>query len=710
MMGFIYYFLLFLGIHTPYSTSSLALNYVIPDILVKTTEEILHGPGIFPENATDSVNINKTERGDYVVKTGQNFTIECHGAYPPALRVTRRTKVETEPNFIGLNISKVITNETSREFAAFYHVINPDYRYTGEYECFYPDTPTILNKVYVFVSSEKDLFAPTWSPFLFMAIYHYKKTELPCRVTHPSIKVKLINEAGYQEVSVGEGTGVTYDPRLGFILHYPNQFFEGQFVCVASAPWGAEQTEIMVLKYLRSASVPQPALVPTNIVVGLGADFEIQCKVYVDRGVAVFMNWSYSSNELDFFPVDAGRSDRVHYTNPLRVAQNTEYGFDIVYSNLTVLKATKNDEGSYLCKVQTHDGKQNNISTTVTVLENDYVFIRPENNTVYGVEESRLQIVVDYDGYPKPINISWWFNGKQLYNNDLAVITITPVKTAYTVRMLNRGMAGIYTVKARNTKETSKDIEVRVKYKPDVDVNTNKRGKYYKYNHDYTLTCTTNAFPAVGFGDIWWEFAPCAINKCPKLTSDMWKSLKDSNVSIIVEVESDMQHQLRLHATTTGAFRCIAKNEVGNTTSAMQIFKISEMEEGLFLDIPISRPIEGANISMVCYATLWEYVNIGIMMRKEGSDELLDVTLYNRTKASIVRSEFSLIMTLEIAGIQLMDSGNYVCLGIKPNNSGHVEPEMTPEQNLRVRKIVKPRPIGGSNEQDLRLSINEGIS
>lgn len=47
-----------------------------------------------------------------------------------------------------------------------------------------------------------------------------------------------------------------------------------------------------------STSVPQPALIPTNLVVGLGDEFELQCKVYVDRGVAVFMNWSYSSNEV----------------------------------------------------------------------------------------------------------------------------------------------------------------------------------------------------------------------------------------------------------------------------------------------------------------------------------------------------------------------------------------------------------------------------
>lgn len=101
-----------------------------------------------------------------------------------------------------------------------------------------------------FFSDQNNLFAPTWSPFLFLAIYHYKKTALPCRVTDPSIDVKLINAAGNQEVALGDGTGVTYDPRLGFILHYPNQYYEGQFECLASAPWGKRETQIMVLRYL----------------------------------------------------------------------------------------------------------------------------------------------------------------------------------------------------------------------------------------------------------------------------------------------------------------------------------------------------------------------------------------------------------------------------------------------------------------------------
>lgn len=69
-----------------------AVDHVIPDIFIRPAADYHLGSSISPENIT--LNINRTESGDYVIQTGQNFTIECHGAYPPALKVVRRNKIE----------------------------------------------------------------------------------------------------------------------------------------------------------------------------------------------------------------------------------------------------------------------------------------------------------------------------------------------------------------------------------------------------------------------------------------------------------------------------------------------------------------------------------------------------------------------------------------------------------------------------------------
>lgn len=102
----------------------------------------------------------------------------------------------------------------------------------------------------ILIVDPNNLFAPTWTEFVNLTIYHYKKTYLPCRVTDPSTTVKLINTAGNNEVEVGDSTAVSYDPRLGFILLYPNQFFDGQFECEAISKDGKEDSLMMVLRYL----------------------------------------------------------------------------------------------------------------------------------------------------------------------------------------------------------------------------------------------------------------------------------------------------------------------------------------------------------------------------------------------------------------------------------------------------------------------------
>ena len=53
-----------------------------------------------------------------------------------------------------------------------------------------------------------------------------------------------------KEIELGEATAVSYNPKIGFILHYPNPYFEDQFECKATSPEGKEETQVMFLKYL----------------------------------------------------------------------------------------------------------------------------------------------------------------------------------------------------------------------------------------------------------------------------------------------------------------------------------------------------------------------------------------------------------------------------------------------------------------------------
>lgn len=111
--------------------------------------------------------------------------------------------------------------------------------------------------------------------------------------------------------------------------------------------------------------------------------------------------------------------------------------------------------------------------------------------------------------------------------------------------------------------------------KPLVQIKSTKLGDYYILNRLYTITCNTESVPPVDFGDIWIEFSPCGIDLCNDNTRRQWKKLSDSNLKVEYEAQEGSGFQLMLYASQTGVFRCKAKNEVGNTTSANEIVKIS---------------------------------------------------------------------------------------------------------------------------------------
>ncbi|XP_076117144.1 platelet-derived growth factor receptor alpha-like [Mytilus galloprovincialis] len=516
-----------------------------PDIKVRSTEDIY-------------TSYNKTDSGDYVIPTGHNFTIECHGAYPPKLKVLCSGKVNDESDFVLLNITKVelTESETDRNFGALYHVDNPDFTYTGEYECYYGDNDNLGTKVYIFISDPNNLFALTWTEFVNLTIYHYRKTYLPCRVTDPSTTVKLINTAGNNEVEVGDSTAVSYDPRLGFILLYPNQFFDGQFECEAISKDGKEDSLMMVLRYLKSTSVPQPALVTSKTTVMIGEEFEIKCRVYIDRGATFSMTWSYPSE----------RSARVHYTDPIREVKSESVDFDVLYSNLIVTKAIKSDEGAYTCTVQTNYGKQNNVSTVIHVV--DFVSLVIASSVVYAEEGKRITLSADYNGNPFLPRITWWRGNNQLHNVD-GNETITTMRntTAYSITRVAKHMSGTYTVKGESTILVTKDIELVVICKPLVYIKSNKSGDFYQYKHHYTLTCNV---PCVDSGDVhvWMEYSPCNISMCYNQMGHQWKNRSD------VQFLKGRSLRLSYLAEQTEVIRCRAQNEVGSTTSPIEIVKI----------------------------------------------------------------------------------------------------------------------------------------
>lgn len=124
--------------------------------------------------------------------------------------------------------------------------------------------------------------------------------------------------------------------------------------------------------------------------------------------------------------------------------------------------------------------------------------------------------------------------------------------------------------------------------KPLVDIKSNKSGDFYQYKHHYTLTCNV---PCVETGDlhVWMEYSPCNISMCYNQMGHQWKNKSD--------VQFLKRRSLRLSylSEQTEVIRCRAQNEIGSTTSPIEIVKIKGKRItyfGLFL-LPRKTSLDG---------------------------------------------------------------------------------------------------------------------
>lgn len=104
----------------------------------------------------------------------------------------------------------------------------------------------------MFITDEQELFAANeYSPgIIALAITHGVPATVPCLVTDPEVNVTLINSQGKP---LKLDSTLTYDPKIGFNMFFPNVHLSGLLTC--SATLGNTSQDLMailtfVCKYL----------------------------------------------------------------------------------------------------------------------------------------------------------------------------------------------------------------------------------------------------------------------------------------------------------------------------------------------------------------------------------------------------------------------------------------------------------------------------
>ncbi|XP_069130208.1 vascular endothelial growth factor receptor 1-like isoform X4 [Argopecten irradians] len=649
------------------------------------------------DNSTDTYGSEfwGREAADVVLSPGQNFTIECRGVYNVTMRLTRSYHKVNSP-YAGLNIAEERLLQSINNYAANFTVTDIDYLYTGEYSCLYVDEfrHDLYSSIYIYVYDPDHLLTPLKmenNRFVSLAIYHYQKTYIPCRVTHPDVQVELYKLYPDELIETGDTNAVYYDPEKGFVLEFPNSFFIGLFACRANYSNYTDAKQIH-LNYLgRSRSAPTPVLIGSDkdFILEKGGNFTLQCEVKVDPGYVIFMKWIYTSKEtLEEIHLSADLSatsnstqvsDRVRYTAPTVKHMRDIYNYDIIRTLLIVRNVQLKDEGVYTCQITTHDKQQKSASKDIYIREPYcHVNVLGGKNVVEVDEyEKYIRLAFAINCHPDDFTVKW-YKGDYLLSTNTETVEDA---TQFIIKNVVKNDASVYKVVVENNYlSESAQVELVVAYKPVVSITVKPpSSQYLVLGNTYSIHCNPVSIPPVSM--IIWEW-----KSNQDMSVDQWNTLAYHNDSDII---TDRLSSLQLVATEAGIIRCQASNRLGTSSTEIE-FKISEVADGLGIVTPPAI-IEEDPVQISCYASMYEYQSVGLYYRRFGNSTQTKLTTTNTTDITYNSTDYSWVVHVNFDEIEKLDEGSYVCVAMLLTTAKNVSTDnVTVETRLEVQDIEPP--------------------
>ncbi|GBO24310.1 hypothetical protein AVEN_134719-1 [Araneus ventricosus] len=196
---------------------------------------------------------------------------------------------------------------------------------------------------------------------LFIPVQQHRTAVLQCLPTSSSLNVTLWKTEGEEEM-VSMGADVEFDPRRGFIIHYPTIFFHGLFQCRAYSFGGIEDSIDLTLFYMADTyNAPQPYINTSEALHPVVNDtFVLKCTVDVDPDTRLFIDWSY--------PNKNNSQGRINETQPISQWKTTRtYKHQEVSTSLIVKNAQTRDSGRYICSVTDHSQKTGRADVNINV-------------------------------------------------------------------------------------------------------------------------------------------------------------------------------------------------------------------------------------------------------------------------------------------------------------------------------------------------------
>ncbi|EDL89921.1 v-kit Hardy-Zuckerman 4 feline sarcoma viral oncogene homolog, isoform CRA_a [Rattus norvegicus] len=247
-----------------------------------------------------------------------------------------------------------------------------------------------------------------------------------------------------------------------------------------------------------------------------------------------------------------------------QVKRNSWHQGDFNYERqetLTISSARVNDSGVFMCYANNTFGSAN-VTTTLKVVEKGFINIFPvKNTTVFVTDGENVDLVVEFEAYPKPEHQQWIYMNRTPTNRGEDYVKSdnqSNIRYVNELRLtrLKGTEGGTYTFLVSNS-----DVSASVTF--DVYVNTKPEILTYDRLMNGRLQCVAAGFPEP---TIDWYFCTGAEQRCTVPVPPVDVQIQNASVSPFgkLVVQSSIDSSVFRH---NGTVECKASNAVGKSSA-----------------------------------------------------------------------------------------------------------------------------------------------
>ncbi|XP_036057022.1 mast/stem cell growth factor receptor Kit isoform X2 [Onychomys torridus] len=454
--------------------------------------------------------------------------------------------------------------------------------HTGKYTCI--NSAGLRSSVYVFVRDPAILFLV--DPLLYGK--EDNDTLVRCPLTDPQVSNYSLRECDGK--SLPKDLTFVPNPKTGITIKNVKRTYHRLCLrCAAHREGKWVMSDRFILK-VRAAIKANPAVSvsETSHLLREGDTFTVTCTIK-DVSSSVGSMWIKGNTQTK-----------------AQVKRSSWHQGDFNYERqemLTISSARVNDSGVFMCYANNTFGSAN-VTTTLKVVDKGFINIFPvKNTTVFVNEGENVDLVVEYEAYPKPEHQQWIYMNRTSANKGEDYLksdnksNIRYVSELHLTR-LKGTEGGTYTFLVSNSDASaSVTFTVYVHTKP--EILTSDRLK------NGMLQCVAAGFPEP---TIDWYFCTGAEQRCAVPVPPVDVQIQNGSVSPFgkLVVQSSIDSSAFRH---NGTVECKAYNDVGKSSAFFNFaFKEQIQAHTLFTPLLIGFVITAGLMGIIVMVLAYKYL------------------------------------------------------------------------------------------------------